>query len=261
MQGIQDESTNEKIKISIEGNIGCGKTRLMNYLKNSKDLKLVPEPVEEWQNWHGQNLLEKFYDEPKKNAFAFQNIALYTSTKGLLSRMEESVKITERSPHSSHLFATKLRKDNILTAIEYMALKSWYNLLRKRCHINLDLVVYLKTLPEMAHARTIRRNRKEEKNISLEDHVKLSKLHDWWLLDEKICNEEFEDSIWPTGDEQHILKRDIKYKGEVLVLDGNKEGDEIIGEYEKLVTWIRDKKKYLAKIKGYRNNTEYTFMK
>ncbi len=55
-----------KLKISIEGIIGCGKSRLMDYLAKEKDVQLIQEPVEEWKNWHGKNILKEFYNKPKE---------------------------------------------------------------------------------------------------------------------------------------------------------------------------------------------------
>jgi hypothetical protein len=51
----------------------------------------------------------------------------------------------------------------------------------------------------------------------------------------------------------------MKYRGAVLVLDGNKEGDDMVKEYEKLVKWINDWKRSIEMIKSYRNNMEYVF--
>jgi deoxyadenosine/deoxycytidine kinase len=100
-----------KLKISIEGIIGCGKSRLMDYLAKVKDVQLIQEPVEEWKNWHGKNILKEFYNKPKEYCFLFQNTALQSATRAVLEKTNATVKITERSPHSAHLFATKLRKE------------------------------------------------------------------------------------------------------------------------------------------------------
>jgi hypothetical protein len=53
-----EEVGKRKLKISIEGIIGCGKSRLMNYLTKVKDVQLIQEPVEEWKNWPGKNILK-----------------------------------------------------------------------------------------------------------------------------------------------------------------------------------------------------------
>ena len=34
--------------VSIEGNIGSGKSTMINYFKNFNDIQIHPEPVEKW---------------------------------------------------------------------------------------------------------------------------------------------------------------------------------------------------------------------
>jgi deoxyadenosine/deoxycytidine kinase len=267
----------KKLKISIEGIIGCGKSCLMDYLAKEKDVQLIQEPVEEWKNWHGKNILKEFYNKPKEYCFLFQNAALQSATRAVLEKTNATVRITERSPHSAHLFATKLRKERVLSSLEYIALTKWYHLLCEKLDLKLDLIVYIKTLPEMACARTKRRNRYEERNLTMKDHQKLSILHDWWLMGENFDKTELEKMEWTNQEDDalsfeevgekskltlasnNILKDHMKYKGAVLVLDGNKEGDDMVKEYEKLVEWIDDWKRSLEMIKSYRNNLEYAF--
>ena len=58
--------------LSIEGNIGSGKSTIIEYLKNnynSNDIIFLPEPVNEWENIKDINnntILQKFYAEKKK---------------------------------------------------------------------------------------------------------------------------------------------------------------------------------------------------
>ena len=59
-----EESALERLKtkyiFSIEGNIGSGKTTIIHHLQRLyKDVLLVEEPVKEWQNLEGENLLKK----------------------------------------------------------------------------------------------------------------------------------------------------------------------------------------------------------
>ncbi len=65
--------------VSIEGNIGSGKTTLMSHLKQYyKDcpfVRFVREPVDEWETYvdeNGTNMLQKFYGDQHKYAFPFQ---------------------------------------------------------------------------------------------------------------------------------------------------------------------------------------------
>lgn len=43
--------------IFIEGNIGAGKSTLINYLAKYDSIKIHQEPVDKWQNLNGFNLL------------------------------------------------------------------------------------------------------------------------------------------------------------------------------------------------------------
>ena len=64
---------------SIEGNIGSGKSTLINFLKESDiDVYYLPEPVDLWneiKNSSGVTILEKYYQDQKKYAFSFQMMA------------------------------------------------------------------------------------------------------------------------------------------------------------------------------------------
>ena len=41
----------KKIFISIEGNIGVGKSTLLKIIKNKmKDIEVIQEPIDQWQN-------------------------------------------------------------------------------------------------------------------------------------------------------------------------------------------------------------------
>lgn len=43
-------------------------------------LQMVPEPVDQWQNVNGQggNMLQQFYDNPRRYAYTFQNYVFIT---------------------------------------------------------------------------------------------------------------------------------------------------------------------------------------
>jgi ABC-type glutathione transport system ATPase component len=64
--------------VSIEGNIGAGKSTLVKTLQNRysdrDDIYFLQEPVDLWEkikDKDGKNMLQKFYANPKKYAFAF----------------------------------------------------------------------------------------------------------------------------------------------------------------------------------------------
>ena len=56
----------EKLKskkiYALEGNIGAGKTTIMKIISNHfNDVEFVEEPVSQWQNLGGMNLLDAFF--------------------------------------------------------------------------------------------------------------------------------------------------------------------------------------------------------
>jgi deoxycitidine kinase/deoxyguanosine kinase len=79
--------------ISIDGNIGSGKSTLMGKLKtyfiNNKNVVFLKEPVDEWDTIRDENnvtMLEKFYADQKTYSFPFQMMA-YISRLALLKMM------------------------------------------------------------------------------------------------------------------------------------------------------------------------------
>lgn len=74
----------KQVVYSIEGNIGSGKTVLLNLLsKHLPNLVIAPEPVEDWQHINRFNLLQQYYDDPHRWAYTFQNYAILTRSKHL----------------------------------------------------------------------------------------------------------------------------------------------------------------------------------
>ena len=79
----------EKIKTkriyALEGNIGAGKTTIMKIISNHfNDVEFVEEPVKEWQNLGGMNLLDAFYSDPKRWGFTFEFYSMLTKIQALL---------------------------------------------------------------------------------------------------------------------------------------------------------------------------------
>lgn len=47
--------------VFVEGNIGSGKTTFLEHFRQFEDITLLTEPVEEWRNLKGWNLLVSYY--------------------------------------------------------------------------------------------------------------------------------------------------------------------------------------------------------
>ena len=86
-------SSIEKIKskkiYALEGNIGAGKSTIMKIIGNQfHDVEFVEEPVKNWQNLGGMNLLDAFYSDPKRWGFSFEFHSMLTKIQALLNAAE-----------------------------------------------------------------------------------------------------------------------------------------------------------------------------
>ena len=117
--------------ISIDGNIGCGKSTFLTELKqeinnrNIKDFIFLQEPVDIWSTviFEGKTILEKFYEDPVKYAFSFQMMAYISRLSIIENAVKEnptSVIISERSLLTDkQIFAKMLYDDNKIDSYSY----------------------------------------------------------------------------------------------------------------------------------------------
>ena len=171
-------------RIIVEGNIASGKSTFLDYAKKKygEKIEIIKEPLDKWQNVNGENLLEKFYTDPQRWAFAFQVYAQFT----LMSRHKDSnITFMERSILSGrYCFVENLFKNKLLTTLEYNILDSLFEDCIRDTDF-LDHTIYLKTEPEAAMKHLQLRNRKEERGVDISLLKQLDELHDKWLLEGK----------------------------------------------------------------------------
>ena len=74
-------------RIALEGNIAAGKSTLLRLLEDEVGYVVVPEPISRWQcvsptgaKSCGGNLLELFYNDPKRWGLTFQMYAFLSRT-------------------------------------------------------------------------------------------------------------------------------------------------------------------------------------
>jgi deoxyadenosine/deoxycytidine kinase len=177
---------NGKYSVMIEGNIASGKSTVIKILeeKLGQNATVFSEPLHEWTNFCGENLLQKMYDNPKENAFLFQTYVQYTMSKIQFEEVSKAIKITERSLHSErHVFVEGIKILNYISQIQYEVLVAWFNLLAEKVP-PVDEVIYLRTSPLVAFGRLQDRNRTEETSVSKEYLALLHSLHENWLINE-----------------------------------------------------------------------------
>lgn len=229
--------------ICIEGNIGCGKTTLLDFFRSryqaagEPEPSVMMEPVERWRNVEGENLFHYLYKDPARYSLAFQTYVQLTMIKLHMKRP----KLMERSIYSArYCFVENLYKLNYLSRMEYVILDKWfkhlvlageipeknttkeleYDLLSNPTGINIDLIIYLRCTPQKVMDRIRERSRAEEKDISYEYINSLHDLHEDWLIAKKF-----------------------PVPAPVLVLDTNCSRSSLVQLYEKAVPYINGEKK------------------
>jgi deoxyadenosine/deoxycytidine kinase len=161
--------------ITVEGNIACGKSTLLNSLDRSA-VEILTEPVEKWKNWKGKNMLELMYNDPKKYMFDFQIMARETLADNHNYITEKHLKVMERSLYSGiYIFTEMAYYDSNLTHNEYINLKSRYE---DFIFQEPDFIIYLRTDPKLCFQRMNERNRGEEGAVSLNYFQNLHKYHE-----------------------------------------------------------------------------------
>lgn len=209
--------------ISIEGNIGSGKSTFVNLLKkycsqfNELDIIFIQEPVEEWismTDTDGQNILQKFYADQSRWSYSFQMNAFITRAKKILEHYTEKTNkiiILERSVETDRkIFATLLKESGKITEMEWKLYNQWYEWLTNVFPIIPNKYIYLKAKYEISFERMKKRCRKEEDIVPIEYIKRLCEKHDDWLLTENDklivdVDKDFENDI----DYQNILFENV----------------------------------------------------
>ena len=167
-----EQSLIEKIKTkkiyALEGNIGAGKTTILKIIgKNFKDIEFVEEPVKQWQNLGGMNLLDSFYTDPKRWGFSFEFFSMLTKIKALLNaaNSDKPIIIIERSIFSNKVFMDVSKELNKLDKMEYRMLMNTYDFYMQHVYPQLSGIIYLDTPVDECIRRITKRNRGEECSI------------------------------------------------------------------------------------------------
>jgi deoxyadenosine/deoxycytidine kinase len=163
--------------VSIEGNIGSGKSTLLKYLrlkyKENKNIVFVDEPVEDWdhvKDLQGTTMLQLFYQDQQKHAFAFQMMAFISRLSKLKDAIEKnpnSIIITERSLYTDKMvFAQMLKDSGNIPHEHHQIYLMWFQTFIADYPI--DKIIYVNTPPSICHERISIRSRDGESNIPLE---------------------------------------------------------------------------------------------
>ena len=175
------------IILSIDGNIGSGKSTLYNNLQkhysDNDTICFVPEPVDEWKNIVDSNnvpILTNLYKDTNKYAFRFQMMAYISRLHLLRQKVKENkykIIISERSVETDkNVFAKMLYDDGLIEHDEYQIYNKWFDEFID--DIKLTGIIYVKAEPSVCNDRVKIRAREGEDSIPLDY---LQKCHQYQL--------------------------------------------------------------------------------
>lgn len=186
--------------ISIEGNIGSGKSTLVRNLQTLFKNREIPEdrvlflqePVDVWNTIQDKDgtILEHFYKNQEKYGFSFQMMAYISRLsilKSAIKKYPNTTIITERSLYTDrYVFAKMLYDNKKIDDISYQIYLKWFN----------DFIdelpkhefIYMKTHPEKCLERIKKRNRAGE-NIELSYLIDCDAYHDKMLSSNECYSE------------------------------------------------------------------------
>ena len=200
---------------AVEGNIGAGKTTLLKLLeKEIPKCKILYEPVDDWKNLGGEDLLKAFYADPKRWCFSFEMESMVSKLNKLKEALKEDydIIIMERSLFSDKAFQRASFLLDKLSNMEMVILDGARDLFFKD-YPNLSGVIYIDTDVEVCLGRIFSRGRSEEKDI---DTSYLSKLEDLFLSMKYGCPMMMMDGNYKMDETQKIVKMIKKFINKCL---------------------------------------------
>jgi deoxyadenosine/deoxycytidine kinase len=181
--------------ISIEGNIGAGKTTILQKITeryaNDPSVVFLREPVDIWEtikDAEGTTILANFYMEPEKYAFSFQVMAFVTRLSLLRNAVKENpdckLIVCERSLEADrNIFAKMLFDEGSIDDMNYQIYLRFYEEYHNDFH--LDGIVYIDADADVCQRRISTRGRNGESCVPLEYLEKCKRYHDEWLLSDE----------------------------------------------------------------------------
>lgn len=154
------------MKICIEGNIGTGKSTLMQNIANKINIPIFLEPVDQWTDW-----LKIFYQNPARWGMSF-NLNVLTSFHTW--KYQTFNALYERSPPTCRKVFTQLQYENEhIQPIEMELFDKIY----KELYWDPDVIVFIDTPAKVCLQRMNDRNREAESGIPLNYLIQLEEKH------------------------------------------------------------------------------------
>lgn len=163
--------------ISIEGNVGCGKSTLIQRIRQDIP-NTLEEPIEAWTNFHGLNLLKAFHEKPDRYGYLLQKHIM----KALYQQHKLNPDIMERSILSARFCFTELMyRSGLLTEIEYKLIDLYWQKVVAKTKLP-NTIIYLRSEPQRVLKNVKKRGRMGENEINLAYLQSIHDIHEDWLI-------------------------------------------------------------------------------
>lgn len=194
--------------ISIEGNIGTGKTTFVECLKNTlanhypnHTVVFLKEPVDAWlalkDDTTGENILGSFYKNQERWSYSFQMNAFITRIKQIEAvlkkygvvdaetsdKRDDLILVMERCVYTDrNVFANLLSESGKISSMEWKLYDEWFQWLVAKCsHCLPTHYFYLNATADVSFIRMRKRDRNEECGISLKYLQSVEEKHNIWM--------------------------------------------------------------------------------
>ena len=202
----QEMSNGSIINLSIEANIGGGKSTLGRTLaeRYPEVFNLIPEPVDALER---TGILKAYYDDKQRWAAILQNFVLIARIISHRDHKKHGViNLIDRSiMGDKNVFAKMLIEDGMMNDIEVAVYNEYHKL------VGMDdvptLYVYIRTPVDVCIERIAKRGRASETTIPKEYLQKIHDLHETWM-----------ETIHPSN---------------ILILDGTQSVDQLVDQVYK----------------------------
>jgi deoxyadenosine/deoxycytidine kinase len=183
------------ISIYIQGNIGSGKSSILNILRKNKDYEIIDEPVNLWEK---SGALQEFYKNKTKRGYVFQSFAFISRLKYLANPTNKKIRIFERSIYADkYCFAQNTYDCGYMDDFEWkiynLIFDEWIDFINSFVNNRNErkIILFINCSPQKCFERINKRNRKSENNeIKLDYLIKLDNIHKKWK-NELIKSDEF----------------------------------------------------------------------
>lgn len=157
--------------ITIDGNIGAGKTTILNYIHANHNIYVDLEPIDKWKPF-----LDDIYIN-KRKYFNFQ-IRVWLDRSWIQEKDNNSTIVMERSPYFiRHTFNEYMAENLNINPQESHILNELYD--KTDIIWKSNYYIYIRSSPSKCLERIIKRGRENEMNIDLDYLTDIHNLHEF----------------------------------------------------------------------------------